>query len=91
MLTINDLKIGTRVRCLFYNDNRIGTITKLHDHNGWFYVKFDNITYHSSEVPWSMLSSFELLHQIKEKHCHHCNKLNDTDVSVCWNCAVLDP
>lgn len=26
-----------------------------------------------------------------QKHCHQCHRANNIGVSVCWNCATLDP
>lgn len=93
MLKKNDLKIGTRVRCLWechYDKN--GTITSVSGYDSSFIVKFDDPN--TPPCSWSLLSSFELLSHapsIKEKPCHHCGKVNNLGVSVCWCCATLDP
>lgn len=26
-----------------------------------------------------------------QNHCHQCHRANNIGVSVCWNCATLDP
>lgn len=91
MLNIKDLKIGDIVKCTYPNSpaytNKIGIITDI-GIMGRLEIKFENF---SNSQSWYNLSCLELVTAEKEKSCRQCNKINETGVSVCWNCAIVDP
>lgn len=94
MLSISDIIIGARVRCTYNGgseyDNKLGTIDSYTIGTLHLVIKWDN---DPKLIEWHNLSTLELIDKIleKEKACHKCHKINDTGVSVCWNCTVLDP
>lgn len=102
ILTKENAKVGDKV--YFYKNlgnvgKTVATITHIDLDKPVFVLQLDNGEFVKNclfgynwtmvdDMPWVI---FQDPTMGATKSCHQCGKNNNVDVSVCWNCAVVDP